>query len=167
MSTDLLLGFGTIVLCMVVQCIVVSVLLRSLFELQLRQLIGTTIVSQSILLIVVLLILMTGVFIQTAIWSGLFVAFGEFDDINTAFYHSVVNFTTLGYGDVVMRAERRLWGALEAANGVLMLGLSTSVLYSVVKAMMSRKWQKLEDEHAHGSHSQPIKKNSSSAENNY
>jgi hypothetical protein len=66
-----------------------------------------------------------------------------------------------------MRAERRLWGALEAANGVLMLGLSTSVLYSVVKAMMSRKWQKLEDEHAHGSHSQPIKKNSSSAENNY
>jgi hypothetical protein len=72
MSTDLLLGFGTIVLCMVVQCIVVSVLLRSLFELQLRQLIGTTIVSQSILLIVVLLILMTGVFIQTAIWSGLF-----------------------------------------------------------------------------------------------
>jgi hypothetical protein len=119
---------------MVVQCIVVSVLLRSLFELQLRQLIGTTIVSQSILLIVVLLILMTGVFIQTAIWSGLFVAFGEFDDINTAFYHSVVNFTTLGYGDVVMRAERRLWGALEAANGVLMLGLSTSVLYSVVKA---------------------------------
>jgi hypothetical protein len=152
---------------MVVQCIVVSVLLRSLFELQLRQLIGTTIVSQSILLIVVLLILMTGVFIQTAIWSGLFVAFGEFDDINTAFYHSVVNFTTLGYGDVVMRAERRLWGALEAANGVLMLGLSTSVLYSVVKAMMSRKLQKLEDEHAHGSHSQPIKKNSSRAENNY
>jgi hypothetical protein len=39
-------------------------------------------------------------------------------------------------GDMVMSPERRILGALEAANGVMMLGLTTSILYSTVGALM-------------------------------
>lgn len=46
---------------------------------------------------------------------------GEFESFATAFDHSVVNFATLGYGDLVVSEERRLLGALESINGVLML----------------------------------------------
>jgi hypothetical protein len=74
------------------------------------------------------------------IWAALFVFCGEFQNFSTAFYHSVVNFSTLGYGDVVMSENRRLLGSLEAANGVLMLGLTTSVLYAVLQALMRRAW---------------------------
>jgi hypothetical protein len=54
--------------------------------------------------------------LQMALWAGLFLVLGEFPTFETAFYHSVVNFTTLGYGDVVMSEEKRLLGALEAAK---------------------------------------------------
>ncbi|RLA16550.1 MAG: two pore domain potassium channel family protein, partial [Gammaproteobacteria bacterium] len=42
-----------------------------------------------------------------------------------------VNFGSLGYGDIVMSEQHRLLGALEAINGVLMIGLSTAVLMTV------------------------------------
>ena len=164
MSMNLLLGCSTIVLCMAIQCLVVSALLRGLFAMQSRHLIPTTIAATSALLIGVLLVLFAGTLLQMVLWSGLFLVSGEFEDVNKALYHSVVNFTTLGYGDVVMSAERRLLGALEAANGVLMLGLSTSVLYTVVRAMMVRSWHKLEDEHARSGHTQPSEESSSRGE---
>jgi len=89
-----------------------------------------------------MLILLVGNLLQIALCSGLYSAFGEFDDFSTAFYHSVVNFTTLGYGDLVMSEERRLLGAFEAANGVLMFGLTTSVLFAVLNALMRRAWDR-------------------------
>ena len=43
-----------------------------------------------------------------------------------------MNFTTLGYGDVVMSPRFRLLGALEAANGILMFGVSTALMTAAV-----------------------------------
>lgn len=63
-----------------------------------------------------------------------------FAAMSIAFYHSTVNFTTLGYGDMVMNDSRRLLGALEAANGVLMFGLTTGFLYSVLNIFLRRAW---------------------------
>jgi hypothetical protein len=80
---------------------------------------------------VVLLIALASILVQTAVWAAVFMACGEFGDFETAFYHSAVNFTTLGYGDVVMSGPWRLLGPLEAANGVLMFGVSASGLVAV------------------------------------
>ena len=40
--------------------------------------------------------------IEIAVWAEVFVLCGEFQYFGTAYYHSAVNYTTLGYGDVVM-----------------------------------------------------------------
>ena len=69
---------------------------------------------------------------QIALWAGAFVLCGEFADFEEAFYHSAVNFTTLGYGDIVMSRRWRLLGPLEAANGSLMLSLSAAMLFTVL-----------------------------------
>ena len=74
------------------------------------------------------------------IQGGLFLAIGEFNDFATAFYFSVVNFTTLGYGDIVMSEQNRLLGVFEAGNGFLMLGLTTSVLFLVLGTAVQRVW---------------------------
>jgi len=66
------------------------------------------------------------------IWAMLFMYLGEFNDFLTAFYHSTVNFASLGYGDIVMSERWRLLGALEASNGVLMFGLSAGTLLAVM-----------------------------------
>lgn len=80
----------------------------------------------------VLLVLFIGHLLQFASWALLFVFLGEFQDYATAFYHSSVNFTSLGYGDIVMSERWRLLGGIEAANGVLMFGLTASSLLAVM-----------------------------------
>ena len=85
----------------------------------------------------VLLILFVGHLVQIAIWATLFMYLGEFSDFLTAFYHSTVNFASLGYGDIVMSEKWRLLGALEASNGVLMFGLSAGTMLSVMTNLFS------------------------------
>ncbi len=48
-----------------------------------------------------------------------------------------MNFSSLGYGDIVMRHERKLLGPLEAVNGVLMLGMSAATLMAIVQHMIT------------------------------
>jgi hypothetical protein len=84
----------------------------------------------------VLLLIVAGQLVQIAAWAALFVACGEFDDFSTAFYHSAVNFTTLGYGDIVMSPTWRLLGPLEAVAGMLMFGVSTAVLFFVTERLI-------------------------------
>ncbi|MDR3618754.1 MAG: ion channel [Paludisphaera borealis] len=84
----------------------------------------------------VLLILMTALLTQVALWAVAFVICGALPDFATAYYHSAVNFTTLGYGDIVMAPEWRLLGPLEAANGVLMFGVSASAMFAVTSRLL-------------------------------
>lgn len=133
MTENLIVGFLMMVVCVGIQCIVAGTLLSVLDRMHRRQLIRPTIISATLLLSVVMLIMMVGNLLQMALWARMFVARGEFTVYAAAFYHSVVNFSTLGYGDLVMSEENRLLGAL-------MFGLTTSVLFMVLHAIMRRAW---------------------------
>jgi hypothetical protein len=87
----------------------------------------------------VMLIQLSALLTQVAVWAGTFVISGALPDFTTAFYHSAVNFTTLGYGDIVMAPGWRLLGPLEAANGVLMFGLSASALFAVTHRLVESR----------------------------
>ena len=88
-------------------------------------------------LLVASLAMMFGTLVQIVLWGGLFLWLGEFEQAYDAIYHSAVNFTSLGYGDIVMSRERRLLGPLEAVNGVLMLGMSAATLMAIVQHMIT------------------------------
>ena len=75
--------------------------------------------------------------VQIAAWATLFVALGELDFVS-AFYHSATNFTTLGYGDVIMSPAWKLLGPIEAITGMLMLGVSAAVLFAVIDVLIRR-----------------------------
>ena len=83
-----------------------------------------------------LLLIVAAQLVQIGAWAALFIGCGEFDDFATAFYHSAVNFTTLGYGDIVMSPAWRLLGPLEAVAGMLMFGVSTAVLFRVIETLI-------------------------------
>jgi hypothetical protein len=89
-------------------------------------------------LLVASLGMMFGTLVQIMLWGGLFLWLGEFEQAYDAIYHSAVNFTSLGYGDIVMSRERRLLGPLEAVNGVLMLGMSAAALMAIVQHMITQ-----------------------------
>jgi voltage-gated potassium channel Kch len=66
------------------------------------------------------------------VWALFFFLIGGLPDLESAAYFSLTTDTTLGYGDVVLPAPRRLLGSLEAVVGVLMLGWSTAILVAAM-----------------------------------
>jgi hypothetical protein len=59
---------------------------------------------------------------------------GDADLLSFAF----VNYTTLGYGDVIPVARWRLLGPMTAMNGVLLFGWSTAVIFEVLRRAVRR-----------------------------
>ena len=77
---------------------------------------------------------------EIALWAALFVMCGEFNSFKLAYYHSAVNYTTLGYGDLIMTPSWKLLGPLEAADGALMFGVSTAMIFAVAQRLMHAKF---------------------------
>jgi hypothetical protein len=78
---------------------------------------------------------------EIAIWALVFDCCGEFPQLSMALYHSAVNYTSLGYGDVVMTAAWRLLGPLETADGMLMFGVSTAMIFAVIERLVQTKFK--------------------------
>lgn len=140
-----LTGIATTLLCLLLQAAFLGYCLKGYVRLRLGRL-GRPSRRHSIMVIslVMLLMLLANIF-QMAIWAGLFMLIGEFDDFEIALYHSAVNFVTLGYGDIVMSEHRRLLGALEGANGILMFGVSTATMTAAMMDIFKSIKQSLEN----------------------
>jgi len=82
---------------------------------------------------------------EIALWALLFVVCGEFSDFATAYYHSAVNYTSLGYGDLIMTPSWRLLGPLETANGMLMFGVSTAMIFAVIQRLVETRFVDLKE----------------------
>jgi Ion channel len=136
MLVNLTFGLPTILLCLVLQAGFTfwSVRYYSRQSQREKDVAGKWIQVRSLL--VVMLVLVMGNFIQIMIWGSLFMALGEFSELYEAVYHSAVNFSSLGYGDVVMSTRWKLLGPLEAANGVLMFGLTGAALMAILQQMI-------------------------------
>ena len=77
-------------------------------------------------LLVVVLWMLGAISIGVWIWASAFIALGQFQDLETSLYFSVVSMTTLGYGDIVIDREWRLLSGLIAANGLILFSLATA-----------------------------------------
>jgi hypothetical protein len=70
--------------------------------------------------------------IEAWMWAVTYVAIGAISSLEPALYFSIVTFTTLGYGDIILHADWRLLGAFEAANGTIMFGWTTALIVALV-----------------------------------
>ena len=69
-------------------------------------------------------------------WALLYLALGAFETLEAALYFSTATFTTVGYGDVVLDERWRLLAALESSNGIVMIGVSTAILFAALTRIM-------------------------------
>ena len=133
---NLLVGLPVMLLCLVVQVASLFWSVRFYMRNSTGNLRGQGFLSGIRPLVAVTLVMMFVNLVQIALWGGLFLWLGEFVQPYDAMYHSAVNFTSLGYGDVVMSRNRKLLGPLEAVNGVLMLGMTAAALMAIVQHMI-------------------------------
>jgi Ion channel len=95
--------------------------------------------------VLAMLATLTAHLIEIALWAEVFVLCGEFPYFGTAYYHSAVNYTTLGYGDLVMTPHWRFLGPLEAANGMLLFGVSTAMVFALIQWLIEARFTDLRE----------------------
>jgi uncharacterized membrane protein len=133
MALTLLTGLPVILICLILEAVFIAWCIRYYGRfVHLRESSAKLMRVDILLLSIVMLLTLVGNCVQMMIWAALFMTLGEFDSYALALYHSAVNFTTLGYGDVVMSERWRLLGPIEAANGILMFGVSTALMTAAV-----------------------------------
>ena len=75
--------------------------------------------------------------VEIAVWAGLYVWWNALHNWQAALYFSAQTYTTTGYGDLLVPADWRLVGGVEALTGILMCGLSTGFFFAVVSRMFN------------------------------
>lgn len=66
-------------------------------------------------------------------WALFYMHLGVFETMETALYFSLISFTTVGFGDVVLAPGVRLYSGMTATHGLLVFGLFTAFLIEVLK----------------------------------
>lgn len=89
-------------------------------------------------MVATVLVLMAAHTAEVAVWAAGYLAVGAVPPGTSTLYFAFVNYTTLGYGDVVPVREWQLLGPATAMNGVLLFGWSTAVIFEVLRRAMSR-----------------------------
>jgi hypothetical protein len=75
---------------------------------------------------------------EVAVWAAVYALAGVAPPGSDLLYFAFVNYTTLGYGDIVPADGWRLMGPMAAMNGVLMFGWSTAVIFEVLRRTLVR-----------------------------
>jgi len=77
--------------------------------------------------------------VEVLVWAFTYVALDAIQGFENAFYFSMVTFTTLGYGDVVAHERWHLLASFEAANGIILFGWTTAIVFAVVQRIYFRQ----------------------------
>lgn len=79
------------------------------------------------------------------LWATTFFHLNAFPTLEESVYFTLVSFTTLGYGDVVLPQEIRILGGLVAVNGMLNIGVLTALLIETIRSLRSRQLRRAQD----------------------
>ena len=70
--------------------------------------------------------------LEIGVWALFFRWQNCLPNAESSFYFSGVTYATIGYGDLVLPKEWRLFGPLEGLTGILMCGLSAAFFFVIV-----------------------------------
>lgn len=136
LAQQILWGSAFLGVCVVVQVTFMGVAahIMVLIGARLRR-IGRSIHVSS-LLAIALTAIIGALTAQVWIWAWIYIRYDILADLNSAVYFSLVTFTSLGYGDIVLGPELRIFAAFGSVTGLLAFGLSTAFMV----ASMSRRF---------------------------
>lgn len=81
-------------------------------------------------------VLMVAHIAEVVVWASAYAIVGVAPPGTDLIYFAFVNYTTLGYGDVIPVRRWELLGPMTAMNGVLLFGWSTAVIFAVLRKEM-------------------------------
>lgn len=136
LTEQILLGSFVLGLCILIHVIILiwSVSLIKILGPRLAR--YSTKVRFAVLLIKALWFVIISHSVQVWIWAVSFVFMSAIPTLADAVYFALATYTTLGYGDIILSAEFRVYAALASVAGLLSFGLSTAFLVGLFKRLM-------------------------------
>jgi hypothetical protein len=135
----LAIGLGMYVLTLGVQMAPVVIFIHIATSRHPRSLMRPSFAANFILFQLVAALLLLVHLVNIGLWALLLCLCGEFVGFEAAYYHSAVNYSSLGYGDIVMSTRWRLLGPLETIDGIVMSGISTALVFALLMRLIERR----------------------------
>ena len=87
----------------------------------------------------IVLLMFNASLLEVLLWAATYHLLNALEGFEPAFYFSMVTFTTLGYGEIVLEEQWRLLASFEAANGIIMFGWTTAIILAAVQRIYFNK----------------------------
>ena len=137
MMRQLLLGGGVSIVNITFHSMIMALLVRLAQLASEREHVHPALFLAAVMIPVVSL-LMAAHAMEVIVWSFAYAILDVAASDADLMYFAFVNYTTLGYGDIVPVERWRLLGPITAMNGVLLFGWSTAVIFEVLRRAIAR-----------------------------
>src|SRR5713101_792654 len=127
--SPLLVGVATTFCTIIVHALFLGMIIRVVRRDLRLGLVGVRFLTDTIFITWVTILALAAHLIEVGMWALVLELCGEFSNFASAYYHSAVNYTTLGDSAFVMSARWRVLGPVEAGDGMLMFGISTAMIF--------------------------------------
>ena len=137
MLRQLIVGGGVSVLNIAIHALVMTIVVRVAQIRGARTTSHPSLILMAVMIPTVLVLMVTHA-LEVIVWSSAYSILDAAAAGADLVYFAFVNYTTLGYGDVLPVERWRLLGPVTAMNGVLLFGWSTAVIFEVLRRTLAR-----------------------------
>ncbi len=130
---QIVIGILAVSATVVVQAEVLSLLTRRMGWLMNKLKVLPARLENTGLIVVVVHGILLALTLEVTLWAFVLMLTGAVAGLEPALYFSLVCFTTLGFGDIVLPVEWRFLSAILGANGFLMFGWSTAYMVELIR----------------------------------
>ncbi|MGB8396805.1 MAG: potassium channel family protein [Pseudolabrys sp.] len=129
---------GAVSICNIaVHALITTVVVRIARTMGAKELLHPYLVLVGVMISTVSVLMITHAF-EVGVWALAYSIVDIAPPGSGLMYFAFVNYTTLGYGDIVPTRRWQLLGPMTAMNGVLLFGWSTALIFEVLRRAMAR-----------------------------
>ena len=136
MLPQFLVGGGTSLVNITIHALVMTIVVRVARTTGMKKISHPSLFLIAVMIPTVSVLMVTHAF-EVIVWSLTYSIVGAAPTDANLVYFAFVNYTTLGYGDVVPVERWRLLGPMTAMNGVLLFGWSTAVIFEALRKALA------------------------------
>ena len=136
MLPQFLVGGGASLVNITIHALVMTIVVRVARTTGMKKISHPSLFLIAVMIPTVSVLMVTHAF-EVIVWSLTYSIVGAAPTDANLVYFAFVNYTTLGYGDVVPVERWRLLGPMTAMNGVLLFGWSTAVIFEVLRKALA------------------------------
>jgi hypothetical protein len=136
MHGQLLIGLAASLVNIAVHAIIMAPMSSSAYQMLRRAHSAHPRLRLALVMMATVTVLMVAHLIEIGVWALVYRALEATPKRTDAFYFAFVNYTTLGYGDILPVEDWRVLGPITAMNGVLLFGWSTAVIFHVLSRVV-------------------------------